>query len=322
MCWARAGPWHLEGSRQLLPALLQKCPNLWNTAMPGKGRQGQTSYRGAPWGQLARKSQRASPEAEREPLSFSWQEHSWERTGAAEQSSVPAACPERDATTPTQTSPPALAAAALCLRPRVPGPHAPPPCYGAIISSYPRALMNWLCSNCWDCFFFKEGACSQSSSPARRGCTHPLHSIPRVQERESCVGFSWEIRVRAHSSSVPSPARRFLWFPSPTEDNGFCCSYSPWEAGPWGYTPNTAGLFFCLGYYFTVEVRILGLFCCWVFFKLSPLLHTSFFWHRTATHQLFTIPSPFLFFSTMLPRHRLKGHFLPCRRLPMPSEYI
>lgn len=83
--------------------------------MPGEGRQGQTSYRGAPRGQLARQSQRASPEAEREPLSFSWQERSWERTGAAEQSPVPAMCPERDvlppATAPAQTSPPALAAA-------------------------------------------------------------------------------------------------------------------------------------------------------------------------------------------------------------------
>lgn len=190
-----------------------------------------------------------------------------------------------------------------------PWPTCPPPCYGAIISSYPRALMNWLCSNCRD-FFFKEGACSQSSSPARQGCTHPLCSIPHVRERESCVGFSWEIRVRAHSSSVPSPARCFLWFPSPTEDNGFCCSYSPWEAGAWEYTPNTSGLFFCLGFYFTVEVRVLALFCCWVFFKLlSLLLHTSFFWHRAATHQLFTIPSPFLFFSTTLPRHRLKVTF-------------
>lgn len=80
---------------------------------------------------------------------------------------------------------------------------------------------------------------------------------------------------------------------------------------------------FLFGFYFAV-VRILALFLLlFGFLKLlPPLLHSSVFWYRTATHQLFTIPSPLLFFSTTLPRHRLKGHFIPCRRLPMPTYLI
>lgn len=160
----------------------------------------------------------------------------------------------------------------------------------------------------------KEAECSQIVSLARQGCTHPLYST----ERHLCL--SWLRNVRAQSRYIPSPACCFLWFPAPTEDNGFCCSCCPWEAGVWQYTPNTSVLFFCLGFYFTVEVGVLALFCSWDFsncFLPSSMLHSFDIGLLLTSCSQCLHP---LFFSTTLPRHRLKGCFLPCMRLPMPIE--
>lgn len=143
--------------------LLQKCPTLWNTAVPREGGQGRALSNGASWGQLARKV--SMPLRVHKPLSSSRQEYSCERTGAPEQSSVPAVCPgaghAATCNCPSPNHSPRAGSsqeAARCVWLQVPVPHAHHTVVEPLFIPHPRASTNWLHSNHWDFLLRKMSA--------------------------------------------------------------------------------------------------------------------------------------------------------------------
>lgn len=147
--------------------------------MPGEGGQQKTLYNGVPWGQLARKVSlprlRLSINLSLPPGRSTAVRGQEARSRALCQPCPGAGCAAA-CNCPSLNISPRAGHSRWCVF--VPLPYAHHPAMGPFFIPHPRALMNWLCSNCWDVFLRKVSA--HRCSPQLGRCASLVFNRERV----------------------------------------------------------------------------------------------------------------------------------------------